>query len=167
MALCCTATCNLPVNMVNFLQITHKIYPTTRFQKAIYGVPFKLKFWFVPFIMTTSNDSDFFWFTDPLCGKFTGHRWIPLTKTSHADLWCFIWSPYEQTVKQTIERLVIWGAIALITMSLKYFVSVVLYVVLLHILTCYNGTQLYSFCLAWESQVLILQTYWLNPLALI
>ena len=30
--------------------------------------------------------------TSPLCGEFPGHRWIPLTKVSDAELWCFIWS---------------------------------------------------------------------------
>ena len=25
-------------------------------------------------------------------GEFTGHRWIPLTKASGAELWCFLWS---------------------------------------------------------------------------
>ena len=29
--------------------------------------------------------------TGPLCGEFTGHRWIPLTKTSDAEVWCFLW----------------------------------------------------------------------------
>ena len=28
----------------------------------------------------------------PLCGEFTGHRWIPLTKASDGELWCFVWS---------------------------------------------------------------------------
>ena len=28
----------------------------------------------------------------PLWGEFTGHRWIPLTKASDAELWCFLWS---------------------------------------------------------------------------
>ena len=30
--------------------------------------------------------------TGPLCGEFTGHWWIPLTKVSDAKLWCFLWS---------------------------------------------------------------------------
>ena len=30
--------------------------------------------------------------TGPLCGEFTGHRWIPRTKASDAELWCFLWS---------------------------------------------------------------------------
>ena len=30
--------------------------------------------------------------TGPLCGEFIGHRWIPLTKASDAELWCFLWS---------------------------------------------------------------------------
>ena len=34
----------------------------------------------------------FFHVTGPLCGEFTGHRWIPLTKASNAELWCFLWS---------------------------------------------------------------------------
>ena len=33
-----------------------------------------------------------FWRYWPLCGEFTGHRWIPCTKTSDAELWCFLWS---------------------------------------------------------------------------
>ena len=30
--------------------------------------------------------------TGPLCGEFTGHRWIPHTKASDAERWCFLWS---------------------------------------------------------------------------
>ena len=50
----------------------------------------------------------------PLCGEFTGHRWIPRTKASVAELWCFLWSAHEYTVEQTIVRQVIWDAITLI-----------------------------------------------------
>ena len=35
--------------------------------------------------------------TGPLCGEFTGHHWIPLTKASDAELSCFLWSAPEQT----------------------------------------------------------------------
>ena len=35
----------------------------------------------------------------PLCGEFAGHRRIPLTKASDAELWCFLWSELEQTVE--------------------------------------------------------------------
>ena len=27
-----------------------------------------------------------------LCEEFTSHRWIPLTKASDAELWCFLWT---------------------------------------------------------------------------
>ena len=37
--------------------------------------------------------------TGPLCGEFTGHRWIPLTKVNGAELWSFLWSAPEQTVE--------------------------------------------------------------------
>ena len=30
--------------------------------------------------------------TGHLCGEFTDNRWIPLTKVSDAELWCFLWS---------------------------------------------------------------------------
>ena len=30
--------------------------------------------------------------SDPLCGEFTGHRWIPHTKASDGEIWCFLWS---------------------------------------------------------------------------
>ena len=29
--------------------------------------------------------------TGSLCGEFTGHRWIPRTKASDAELWYFLW----------------------------------------------------------------------------
>ena len=53
-----------------------------------------------------------------LRGEFTGHGCIPHKKASDAELWCFLWSVYEQTVKQIIETSVIWDAIALIMISL-------------------------------------------------
>ena len=34
----------------------------------------------------------FFRVTGPLNGEFTGHRWIPHTKASDAELWCLLWS---------------------------------------------------------------------------
>ena len=42
--------------------------------------------------MITSSNGNIFRVTGPLCGDFTGHRWIPLTKASDAELWCFLWS---------------------------------------------------------------------------
>ena len=38
--------------------------------------------------MTPSNGS-IYRVTGPVCGEFTGDRWIPLTKASDAELWCF------------------------------------------------------------------------------
>ena len=40
-------------------------------------------------IMMTSSNWNIFRVTGHLCGEFTGPRWIPLTKTSDAELWCF------------------------------------------------------------------------------
>ena len=35
----------------------------------------------------------------PCVREFTGHRWLPLTKASDAELWCILWSAPEQTVE--------------------------------------------------------------------
>ena len=42
--------------------------------------------------MMTSSNGNIFRVTGTLCGEFTCHRWIPRTKASDAELWCFIWS---------------------------------------------------------------------------
>ena len=38
----------------------------------------------------TSSNGNIFSVTGHLCGEFTGHRWIPHTKASDAELWCFL-----------------------------------------------------------------------------
>ena len=47
------------------------------------------------FSMMTSSSGNIFRVTGRLCGESTGHRWIPLTKASDAELWCFLWSAPE------------------------------------------------------------------------
>ena len=46
--------------------------------------------WFIQRMMTSSN-GNIFRVTGHLCGEFTGPRWIPRTKASDAELWCFLW----------------------------------------------------------------------------
>ena len=48
-----------------------------------------------PWCMMASSNGNIFRVTGLLCGKFTGHRWIPRTKASDAQLWCFLWSAPE------------------------------------------------------------------------
>ena len=40
-------------------------------------------------VMKKSSNGNIFRVTGPLCGEFTGPRWIPRTKASNAELWCF------------------------------------------------------------------------------
>ena len=47
-------------------------------------------------IMKSSN-GNILCVAGPLCGEFTGHQWILLTKAIYAELWCFLWSALEQT----------------------------------------------------------------------
>ena len=42
----------------------------------------------VNIVAMTSSNGNIFRVTGPLRGKFTGHRWIPHTKASDAELWC-------------------------------------------------------------------------------
>ena len=50
--------------------------------------------------MMTSSNGNIFRVTGLLCGEFTGHLWFPLKKASDAELWCFLWSAFEQSSKQ-------------------------------------------------------------------
>ena len=69
------------------------------------------------FMMTLSN-GNIFRVTGPLCGEFTGLWGISHTKASDAELWCFLWPVPEPIIEHTMETLVIWDAIALISTSL-------------------------------------------------
>ena len=71
----------------------------------------------------TSSNGNIFRVTGPLWGESTGHRWIPLTKASNAERWCFLWCAPQQTAEQTVDMLVIWDAMSLIMASLKWFIS--------------------------------------------
>ena len=46
-------------------------------------------------LMMTSSNGNIFHVTGLLCGEFTGQRWIPHTKASDAELWCYLWSAPE------------------------------------------------------------------------
>ena len=67
--------------------------------------------------MMMSSNGNIFHVTGPLWGESTGQWWIPLTKASYRELWCFLWSVPKQTAEQTIEILVIWDTISLIMTS--------------------------------------------------
>ena len=69
----------------------------------------------------TSSNENIFRVPGPLCGEFTGHRWISLTKASDAELWCFLWCAPEQTPEQTIETPVMRDVMALIMTSVLWF----------------------------------------------
>ena len=47
--------------------------------------------WYILTMMTSSN-GNIFRVTGPLCGEFTGDRWIPRKKASNAELWFFLWT---------------------------------------------------------------------------
>ena len=76
------------------------------------------KLQFSRWIMMTSSNGNIFRVTNALCGEFSGHPWIPRTKASGAEFWCFYLSTPEPTVEQTILTPVIWDAIAFIMTSL-------------------------------------------------
>ena len=84
-------------------------------------------------ILIMSSNKNIFRVIGPLCGEFTGHRWIPLRKASDAELWCFLWSAPEQSIEQTIKTPVIWNAIALIMTSLSCDILHGVYII--HVLT--------------------------------
>ena len=58
-----------------------------------YSADINRQYWEVD-TMTSSN-GNIFRVPGPLCREFTGHRWIPHTKASDVELWCFLWSALE------------------------------------------------------------------------
>ena len=88
----------------NFARDTSAINHWNKFEDYLPKISFKYPIgqWVTErktVIMMTSSNGNIFRVTGPLCGEFTGHRWIALTKVSDAELWCFLWSAPEQTVE--------------------------------------------------------------------
>ena len=93
---------------------THQ--PLTRKLSSLASYPCNVSLQQLP--MMTLLSGNIFRVTGPLWGESAGHRWIPLTKSRDAELWCFLWSAPERNIKQTIEAPMIWNAIVLIMTSL-------------------------------------------------
>ena len=53
--------------------------------------------------MMTSSNGNIFRVTGPLCGEFTGPRWIPHTKASDVELWCFLWSTPNKWLSKQMQ----------------------------------------------------------------
>ena len=75
------------------------VFPITNIQKGLLCfVLFWLQYHFLldSVMVMPSHDDVIKWKhfprTGPLCRVFPGHHWIPLTKASDAELWCFLWS---------------------------------------------------------------------------
>ena len=65
------------------------IFIYRKFQLSFINYPFLSVVIPCHFMMTSSN-RNIFRVTGPLWGDSTGHRWIPLSKASDPELWCFI-----------------------------------------------------------------------------
>ena len=52
------------------------------------------------YFMITSSNVNILRAADRSGGQFNGHQWIPRTKASDAELWCFIWFVPELTVSK-------------------------------------------------------------------
>ena len=85
----CSEWCVVGYGIVGFVRLVYSLSQTK---------PNRQKWRRWPPMMTSSN-GNIFRVTGPYCGEFTGHRWIPHTKASDAELWCFLWSSPEQMVE--------------------------------------------------------------------
>ena len=66
------------------------------YHMAAYDAAVEIRSNIMLYIMMTSSNGNIFRVTSPLCGEFIGHRWIPRTKASDAELWCFLSSGTEK-----------------------------------------------------------------------
>ena len=60
--------------------------------------------------MMTSSNGNIFRVTDHLCGEFTGHRWIPRTKASDAELYydVIVMVKYTHALNWYFAHLLLW-----------------------------------------------------------
>ena len=76
--------------ILQFLRNNWDYFSTTGYVKAVSGLSGYC--WNILTLMMTSSNGNIFRVTGHLCGEFTGLRWIPRTKASDAEFWCFLWS---------------------------------------------------------------------------
>ena len=69
-----------------------KSYKIIHINDKIMSLPYISSIFKLAVFMMTSSNGNVFRVTGPLCGEFIGHRWIPRTKGSDKELWCFLWS---------------------------------------------------------------------------
>ena len=87
----CNCEWSLQIQETNIKAVIHTIVAPHQPLQNI----FRKKCYEIAEIMMTSSNGNIFRVTGPLCGEFTGHRWIPNTMASDAELWCFLWSALE------------------------------------------------------------------------
>ena len=95
----CTAN-HVIMTVIVSLMLFEKITITCLCSLSTYNIPNSNHFFncvYQIYCMMTSSNGNTFRVTALCAGNFTGHRWIPLTKASDAELVCFLWSASEQT----------------------------------------------------------------------
>ena len=63
--------------------------------RTVWKLPYAIHHSLIDMDMMTSSNGNIFRVPGHLCWEFTGPRWIPSTKASDAELWCFLWSVPE------------------------------------------------------------------------
>ena len=101
--------------------------------------------------MMTPSNGNIFRVTDPLCGKFTGHRWIPVTKARDTEIiWFF---PNEVNWEYYVMR--IFNAIY------KYDIDMYIYLFTINHYVLHLFSSLTSFC--YHSKIFVYFPLWCNP----
>ena len=86
-----------PYHSIHQLLVHEKIwYKSKETMTDVFSLSCLVGFWqrFCKHRLNASN-GNIFHVTGPLCREFTGHQWIPRTKASDLELWCFLWSAPE------------------------------------------------------------------------
>ena len=84
-----------PVNSTHKGPVTRKMFPFDAVIMMSRSSKFKAPGLHSRHMMSSNGNISRVQVAGPLCGEFTGHRWIPCTKASDADLWCFLSSVPE------------------------------------------------------------------------
>ena len=106
-------SCMLPLNLIQYEFVIEKVKATkidSWYDRII--TPWIRDAWNGMMTLLSENGIRFkhlhddvmkwkhFRITGPLCGEFTVHWWIPLTRASDAELWCFRWSTRKKRLSK-------------------------------------------------------------------
>ena len=90
---------NHAYKLCNHLNTINSHIRSVKQDQALFSIFFRM-----PISMMTASNRNIVRVTVPLCVEFIDHRWIPLTKASDAELWCFFFCFFNLHLNRRLSK---------------------------------------------------------------